>query len=174
MPKTGNATARVRSFPPFVTAGSRLLVLGSMPGVASLQAQRYYAHPRNLFWPFVADALGFEPALPYDDRVRRLGDAGIAIWDVLESCERTGSLDASIARHSVRANDFRALFAAYPGIGRVVFNGAAAEGLFRRHVLPGLDRPDLSLIGLPSTSPANASMTREQKLAAWRAALRPA
>ena len=167
-------TPRVSSFPPFASARSRLLILGSMPGVASLQAQRYYAHPRNLFWPFVGDALGFDAALPYGDRVQRLEDAGIAIWDVLESCERPGSLDASIARESMRVNDFKALFAAYPGISRVAFNGATAQALFRRHVLPGLDRVDLSLVGLPSTSPANASITREQKLAAWRAALRPA
>jgi double-stranded uracil-DNA glycosylase len=168
------ARPRVNSFPPLASDRSRRLILGSMPGVASLQAQRYYAHPQNLFWPFVGDALGFDPALPYVDRVMRLDDAGIAIWDVLESCERPGSLDSAIASASLRINDFNRLLADHPGIGCVLFNGASAESFFRRHVLPGLERKDLSLIGLPSTSPANASIPRATKLAAWRAALRPA
>ena len=170
---------RVESFPPVLADGAHSLILGSMPGLASLQAARYYAHPRNQFWPFVAEALGFDPALPYDDRLLRLQVAGFALWDVLASCERPGSLDAAIVPGSVRANDFPALFTAHAGIRRVLFNGAAAATLFERHVLPVLDRagparPALERLRLPSTSPANASMSREEKAAAWRAALRPA
>jgi double-stranded uracil-DNA glycosylase len=170
---------RIESFPPVISAGAQTLILGSMPGVASLQAARYYAHPQNQFWPIVGEVLGFDPALPYQDRLARLQIAGFALWDVLESCERPGSLDAAIAPSTLRTNDFTALFAAHPGLRRVLFNGASAESIFLRHVLPVLDlpasgMPAFRLLRLPSTSPANASVSRQKKFAAWRAALRPA
>jgi len=168
--RNANARARVLSFAPVVDARAQVLVLGSMPGVASLQADRYYAHPRNLFWPILGAIVGFEPALPYEARIARLGDAGIALWDVAGECVRPGSLDARIEAGSVVPNDIAALLAAHPGITRVRFNGAAAEALFRRHVLPTLS-PAPDLLRLPSTSPAHASMGFEAKLAAWRAGL---
>lgn len=162
--------ARVRSFAPVADAGARVLVLGSMPGVASLGAAQYYAHPRNLFWPIMGSLLGFDAGLPYAQKMRHLGAAGIALWDVIGECVRPGSLDTRIDARSVVPNDIGVLLACRPSITRIRFNGAAAEALFRRHVAPGLAAtPDLQR--LPSTSPAHAAMGFEAKLAAWRAGL---
>lgn len=157
--------------PPVAAAGARILILGSMPGQASLAAGRYYAHPRNAFWPIMGALFGAAPELPYVERLQRLTAAGIALWDVIASCERRGSLDADIVPGSVRANDFAAFFAAHPGIARLYFNGAAAETAFRRHVLPQL-LPQLAGSlppgrRLPSTSPAHAARGYAEKLAAW-------
>lgn len=164
---------RVRSFPPVADpATAHTLILGSMPGVASLAAGRYYAHPRNQFWPIMAALFGAGPELAYDARLLALKRAGIALWDVLESCERPGSLDADIDARTAQANDFAAFFDAHPLITRVAFNGGTAERMFRRDVMHRL-RP-LELLRLPSTSPAHAGMRAEDKLARWRAALQPA
>ena len=161
---------RLRSFPPVADpATAHTLILGSMPGVASLAAGRYYAHPRNQFWPIMGALFGAGPELPYEARLQALMRAGIALWDVLESCQRPGSLDADIDLRSAQANDFVEFFAAHPGIRRVAFNGGTAERLFRRDIVPQL-RP-LELIRLPSTSPAHAGLPAERKLAAWQAAL---
>lgn len=163
---------RVRCFPPVADPDTaRILILGSMPGVASLAAQRYYAHPRNQFWPIMGALFGAGPDLPYAERLRVLTGAGVALWDVLESCERTGSLDAAIDVRSAQANDFAAFFNAHPGIARVVFNGGTAEKHFRRDVMPHVRT--LDLLRLPSTSPAHAGMAAHEKLALWRAALQP-
>ncbi len=142
-----------------------------MPGEASLAAGQYYAHPRNQFWPILGALLGFDAGMPYERRVRAVRAAGIAVWDVLHSCERPGSLDSRIVRDSIEPNDFAALFARCRGIRRVCFNGAMAEESFRRHVLPSLDAGGLEFVRLPSTSPANASMSAARKLEAWRRAL---
>ncbi|MEN1679453.1 MAG: DNA-deoxyinosine glycosylase [Planctomycetota bacterium] len=164
-------TMKARSFPPIAAPDARLLILGSMPGVASLEAGEYYAHPRNAFWPIMGELFGARPELPYAERCRRLQASGVAVWDVLRECRREGSLDSAIDRGSEVANDFRSLFHRCPRIVRVSFNGQKAEAAFRRHVLPGLD-PALSvrltLIRLPSTSPAHAGRSSEQKLAEWR------
>lgn len=161
---------RIRSFAPIVDIRSRVLVLGSMPGVASLDADRYYAHPRNLFWPITGALFGFDPTLPYEARLACLGANGVALWDVAGECVRPGSLDARIEAGSVVANDIGGLLARYPDIARIRFNGAAAEALFRRHVSQTLD-PVPDLLRLPSTSPAHAALGFEAKLAAWRAGL---
>ena len=158
-----------RGFPPVATAAARVLILGSLPGQASLQAGQYYAHKQNAFWRIMGDLLGAGPALPYAQRLERLGAAGIALWDVIAACERVGSLDSAIVSSSVCANDFPVFFAAHPGIGRVFFNGGAAESGFRRYVLPELSRTDLQLLRLPSTSPAHATRRYAEKLAAWSA-----
>ncbi|MCD9006341.1 DNA-deoxyinosine glycosylase [Luteimonas sp. XNQY3] len=160
----------VHSFAPVVDARARVLVLGSMPGVVSLDAGRYYAHPRNLFWPIVGALFGFDPALPYADRLARLQAHGVALWDVAAECVRPGSLDARIEAGSVVPNDIAGLLAQYRGITRIRFNGAAAETLFRRHVSP-LPDPAPDLRRLPSTSPAHAAMDFEAKRSAWRAGL---
>lgn len=157
----------IRSFPPVAAPDARRLILGSMPGEASLNAGQYYAHPRNAFWRIMGDLLGAGPALPYPARLARLTAAGIALWDVVADCERRGSLDAAIVRESVQANDFRHFFVEHPGIEQVFFNGTAAEKLFRRHVLPGLDGVPIELHRLPSTSPAHAARGYADKLAAW-------
>ena len=111
------------------TPQARVLVLGSMPGAISLRQGRYYAHPRNAFWPIAAEILGFDPALDYALRLERLTQAGVALWDVLQGCEREGSLDADI-RNAV-PNDF-AGFRAHPRLRRVCLNGGKAASLFRR------------------------------------------
>ncbi len=157
----------LQGFPPIIAAGARILILGNMPGVASLNAQQYYAHPRNTFWPIAAELFGFDPAAPYDDRVTALTEAGVAVWDVLRSCRRVGSLDAAVQRDSMVANNFGDLFTTYPTISRVWFNGAAAERNYRR--LVAVEQP-LSYATLPSTSPAH-TLRFEDKLAVWREAL---
>jgi TDG/mug DNA glycosylase family protein len=160
---------RIRSFAPIARRDARVLILGSMPGVASLAANRYYAHPHNAFWPILAELLGFDRSLSYARRAAALKKRGIAVWDVLHSCEREGSLDTRIEAES--ANDFEAFFRAHPRVTRVYFNGAKAEASFRRHVLPRL-RTALRYTRLPSTSPAHAGLPFRRKLAAWRAILR--
>lgn len=164
----------VRSFPPLEAPNARALVLGSMPGAASLAAGRYYAHPQNRFWPIMGELVGAGPDLDYPARVAALGTAGIALWDVLAQCEREGSLDSAIRDDTAVANDFAGFLARHRRVRAVLFNGAKAEQSFRRFVAPGLARPDLALVRLPSTSPANASQRAEAKLAAWREALRAA
>ncbi|QLQ24531.1 MAG: DNA-deoxyinosine glycosylase [Dechloromonas sp.] len=159
-------TGHARGFPPIAAPGARILILGSMPGQASLAAGQYYAHPRNAFWPIMGALLGFAPALPYPERAVRLAAAGVALWDVLHACTRPGSLDTAIDRDSAEPNDFAAFFAAQPGIRHVFFNGSAAAALFRRHdQLP----PGAAGTRLPSTSPAHAGRNFADKLAAWQA-----
>lgn len=161
------STAAV-SFPPLADHHARVLILGSMPGIASLQAGQYYAHPRNAFWPIMARLLGFDVAIPYPEKVATLKSAGIALWDVLQSCQRSGSLDAAIEPASIVANDLPAFLQAHPGIERLYFNGATAETCFRRHVVRTLPAGAPSGQRLPSTSPAHAALSFDQKLAAWR------
>ena len=163
----------VRSFPPIAAPGARVLLLGSMPGEASLAAKCYYAHERNAFWPIMGSLLGFDPHLPYSQRVAVIQAADIAVWDVLQSCRRVGSLDANIDKESLVANDFPAFLAEHPRISHVFFNGGTAETCFRRHVLPRLDASKLSLTRLPSSSPANASYSFARKLAEWRVIMEP-
>ncbi len=164
--------AAVQGFAPVAGDGARVLVLGSMPGVASLRQGQYYAHPRNAFWPLAARIFGFDPGLDYGGRLRALQANGVALWDVLQACERPGSLDADIRRDTLVPNDFEAFLAVRPTILRVCFNGAKAAAMFRRHVLPVLPADSLQFFELPSTSPAHAAASFEQKLAAWEPALR--
>jgi hypoxanthine-DNA glycosylase len=156
-----------RGFSPIARPDARILILGSMPGQASLAAGQYYAHPRNAFWPIMATLLGFDPALPYPERATKLTAAGIALWDVLHACSRPGSLDSAIDHASAEANDFTAFFATHPQIGHIFFNGTAAAMLFRRHC-PEQTRT-LHVARLPSTSPAHAGRNFADKLAAWQA-----
>ena len=139
-----------------------------MPGAASLKAKQYYAHPQNGFWPIMGQLLGFDPSAPYRRRERALKAARIAVWDVLRSCVRPGSLDARIKLET--ANDFAAFFRAHPRLRHVFFNGAKAEASYRRHVqIPSGGA--IRYARLPSTSPAHASLSAARKLAAWRAIL---
>lgn len=161
--------SQVSGFPPVVGSDPRVLILGSMPGKASLEQQQYYAHPRNAYWPIMGALFGAGPELPYAERLRRLTDSGIALWDVLESCFRPGSLDSSIDDTSTRPNDFAALFAHHRAIRHIFFNGQKAANLFRRKVSSGLPGGvgQLELRTLPSTSPAHASRSYAEKLQAW-------
>jgi TDG/mug DNA glycosylase family protein len=157
----------LQGLPPIASPASRVLILGSMPGAASLAAGQYYAHPRNRFWPLLGDLLGFDPALPYAARVRALKSAGIALWDVIGACHRPGSLDARIDPRSIVVNDFAAFFACHRQLTTVCFNGATAAASFRRLALPTVATRALDYHSLPSTSPANASIPDARKRAAW-------
>jgi len=161
---------RIRGFPPLIGTESRVLILGSMPGVASLDAHQYYAHPRNAFWPIMQTLLGIPANLTYEARCKALISSGIALWDVLQSCAREGSLDADIQADSIVANDFRSVFSTHPGITRVYFNGSTAEQAFRRHVQPTLPPENLPAHRqrLPATSPAHAALRLDDKITAWR------
>ena len=157
---------RLNSFPPVADRNARILILGSMPGQRSLEAQQYYAHPHNTFWKIMGELVGAHPHLPYEQRLEMLKRKGIALWDVLRTCERQGSLDADI-RHEV-ANDFTGFFAKHPLITHLYFNGAKAEQSFRKFVSGKQTLPQLSSQRLPSTSPAYTGMTYEKKLQAWK------
>lgn len=146
-----------------------MLILGSMPGQASLEAQAYYAHPRNAFWPVMGTLLDFDPALEYALRCTALLACEVAVWDVLSACRRQGSLDSAIEPDSLEVNDFGLFFQQYPRIRQVFFNGQKAAALFRRRVSGSLHSGlELQLTTLPSTSPAHAAMAFEEKLAAWQ------
>ena len=160
------AAGSVRCFAPVAGTGARLLILGSMPGLESLRAGQYYAHPRNAFWPIIAGLTGIAHDAPYAQRLRALRARGIALWDVLAACTRPGSLDSAIDAGSVTVNDLRGFLRQHPQIRDVLFNGAAAERFFLRHVAPGLD-PGLRLTRLPSTSPAHATRSRDEKRRQW-------
>ena len=148
---------------PVIGPAPRLLILGSFPGEASLAQARYYAHPRNRFWPILGALLDEPlPELAYEARLERLKARRIALWDVLGACRREGSLDAAI--RDARGNDFEALLAAMPGLGAVAFNGATAA-----RAEPAFAARGLSTFRLPSTSPAHAALSHEAKLARWSA-----
>lgn len=164
---------RVHSFEPIEHKNAEVLILGSMPGQLSLTAGQYYAHPRNVFWRITSELLHFDAASAYDVRVQALKSARIALWDVLQSCTREGSLDAMIENDTLTANDFQTFFRKHKKIKYVFFNGATAEACYRRHVLRDVDFGSISYVRLPSTSPAHASMSFARKLAAWQVILRP-
>ena len=158
----------IQSFAPIAKSNAQRVILGSIPGIASLTASEYYAHPRNLFWRIIADLLNKPPLIDYPSKIQTLYSAQIALWDVMQSCHRLGSLDAAINKDSIVANDFNNFFKTHPHIQQVFFNGTAAEQAFRRLVLPSLTTQTLILQKLPSTSPAHAAMSYSQKLACWR------
>lgn len=159
------AQERLTGFPLLFGPNARFLILGSFPSTASLAAQQYYAHRQNQFWKILGMILRKPlPELDYASRTQAVLDAGIAIWDVYASCERAGSLDSVI--RNPRLNDFAGLQKSAPAIRRVLFNGQT----------PGRFAPALSALGyetriMPSTSPANAGLSYERKLAIWRDAL---
>ena len=159
------------SFAPIVGRTPRVLVLGSMPGVRSLAEQRYYAHPHNRFWRVMAEVCGLDAGAPYARRVAQLKRCGIALWDVLAHCERSGSLDGAIVRESEVPNDVAGLLAKHRSIGAVALNGGKAALAFAQHVVPALDegvRARVAVLKMPSTSPANASVPVVKKVEAWR------
>lgn len=164
---------RVHSFEPIEDRNSEVLILGSMPGRVSLTAGEYYAHPRNVFWRIISELLQFDATSAYERRVQALKSARIALWDVLRSCTREGSLDAMIENDTLTANDFRTFFRTHKGIKYVFFNGAKAEACYRRHVLCEIDYGSIRYSRLPSTSPANASVSFARKLKAWQVILKP-
>ena len=164
---------RIEGFPPISRSDSRILILGSMPSRESLLQQRYYAHPRNGFWPIVCELFG-ENSPDYAQRTELLKSRGVAVWDVLQACFRSSSLDSDIDDSTIVTNDFAAFLQKHRQIDRVFFNGAKAESVYLRHVIPGLPTTceHIKLQRLPSTSPANAGMTLAQKRHAWKAILK--
>jgi hypoxanthine-DNA glycosylase len=162
---------RLQGFPPVVDDDARVLILGSFPSALSLATHQYYANPRNAFWPITGALFGFESTAPYEERLAALRSHGIALWDVLQGCRRAGSADSAIDPKSLVVNDFAQLFADYPGIVRVYFNGAKAAELYRRLADPADPAHHaagrLECRRLPSTSPAHAVRT-DTKLAAWQ------
>jgi hypoxanthine-DNA glycosylase len=162
MAPTVGPVATLQGLPPVVSPHTRLLILGSFPGVASLQAQQYYAHPRNQFWPIVGRLLGQDlAALPYTQRLDAVREAGVGIWDTYAACEREGSLDSAI--RAAQFNDFGLLIPTLPGLRGIAHNGGESARARRFTAAWGVP-----VFTLPSTSPAHASRSFEQKLAAWR------
>ncbi len=161
MPSDG----RLQGLPPVLAADARVLVLGSFPGAASLQAQQYYAHPRNQFWPLLGALWGQDlHRWPYAQRLSELQRRGVGLWDVYASCLRQGSLDTAIREPAF--NDFASLRQRAPGLRAVLHNGAESARAARHLTALGY-----TLQRLPSTSPAHARWSFEQKLQAWRDAL---
>lgn len=158
----------IQSFAPVEDGNARMLVLGSMPGKASLAAGQYYAHPRNLFWQIMGKILGFHPDVSYQERLTALKANRIALWDVLASCERVTSLDAGIVSDSETVHDFATFFNEHRRISDVFFNGRKAEQTFLKKVKPFLESRCPALHLLPSTSPAYAALSYQEKLDAWR------
>ncbi|OOZ41154.1 DNA-deoxyinosine glycosylase [Solemya elarraichensis gill symbiont] len=160
------------SFPPLIGDQPKVLILGSMPGIKSLQEQQYYAHPRNAFWHIMGELFGAGFNLPYNQRLEILKQHHIALWDVLGYCEREGSLDSSIESGSEVPNAIPELLQEHHGIRRVLLNGGKAASAFRKHILPSLPAThDYRIVQMPSTSPAHARMSQAEKLAVWREAL---
>lgn len=161
--------AQIKGFLPLLTENPQLIILGTMPSVASLKQSFYYAHPRNAFWPIMERHFGI--SLTSDEEKRLcLNNNRILLWDVLARCERSGSLDSAIK--SPQANDFESLFRSYPDLKRVVFNGQKAFQLFKKQVLNQQKLPqNLQFLVMPSTSPANARLTLEDKWLKWQAVL---
>jgi len=159
----------LHSFGPIADLSAQILILGSMPSVKSLQKQQYYAHPQNSFWWIMAQLCGFENVQSYAERVSMVKKSGVAVWDVLAQCERQGSLDSKIERASERANDLPAFFSQHKYIKLIGFNGMKARQIFYRHFSQNLlDSYSINNVLLPSTSPANAGQTKQQKHQTWQ------
>lgn len=157
-------TERLQGLPPVIARGTRLVVLGSFPGAASLRARQYYAHPRNHFWPILSALWGLDlAALPYAARLAELRRRGLGLWDVYAACRRAGSLDSAI--EAAELNDLASLRRRAPGLRAVAHNGGESARAMRLTRALGVP-----VWRLPSTSPANASWSFERKCAAWHQA----
>ena len=163
-------TKTLECFQPLTSNNARILILGSMPGTASLEANQYYAHPRNAFWPIMQHITNVDANADYKDRLHGLQKIGIDLWDVIANCERKGSLDADIKKESICINDFATYFAQSKRLELLALNGGKAFSLFKKHVLP-ITPKHIKVIQLPSTSPAYASMCFNEKKDHWLQAL---
>ena len=151
------------SFAPLVDGGTRILILGSLPGEASLAAAQYYAHPRNQFWRLVGAVIGVDLAtMDYEARLAVLRDHHIGLWDSIGSATRPGSLDTAI--RDVEANPLASLVATLPALRCVAFNGAKSANI---GALQLAGAGDFALLRLPSSSPAHAALSFDDKLAQW-------
>ena len=158
----GDLSACLSGLPPVIARHTRLILLGSFPGAASLAAGQYYAHPRNQFWPLLSALWGEDlTVLPYAARLQRLRAHGLGLWDVIAECRREGSLDSAI--RDARLNDLAGLRRRAPQLQAVAHNGGASARAMGVTAALGL-----AVYRLPSSSPAHASWSFERKLAAWR------
>lgn len=159
---------------PLYHPDAKILILGSMPGQASLDCQQYYGHPRNQLWPLLQQLFGIDSGLEYASRCQQALDAGIALWDVIGNCQRQGSLDSAIVGNSIRFNPLFEFCQQLPELQQIWLNGGKAAQSFRQYQRqqPAL-WPDktINVHVLPSTSPAHASLTFANKLQLWRQAL---
>lgn len=160
-----NENALITGLEPIGNMNPKILILGTFPGKKSLEQQQYYANRRNLFWECMACICRVESNQEYEDWFRILDERGICVWDVLKSCTREGSQDKRITNG--KTNNFKT-FLARSNSRAIFFNGRKAEKLFRRYVVPELDVLPPTMEYLPSTSPANAGMTEDEKLSEWR------
>jgi len=161
-------TERMKSsagFPPIAGADANILILGSLPGQKSLLAGQYYAHQQNAFWRIMAEVFGVEG--DYSERCRQLIASRVAVWDVLASSVRAGSMDVDIQIKTAQANDFAGFLSNHPQIERIGFNGQKAEQLFRKLVVPEYKGLMPELVSLPSSSPAYAAISFDKKLKIW-------
>lgn len=158
----------IKSFPPVAEDNPKILILGSMPGVESLRLQQYYAYKYNSFWYIMGKLFQFDSNIDYESKKKHLIKNKVALWDVLKTCERSGSLDTSIKNHTIMINDFKSFFKKHKTIQYIFFNGTRASTEFTKKVLPSIKSNTIKeFIKLPSTSPAMASLTKEQKLSKW-------
>lgn len=159
---------------PVVDANSRVLILGTLPGDESIRQRQYYANPSNRFWLLLAGSFGAQVGNSYSERLRFLEKHRVALWDVLESAERAGSKDSAIA--NPKPNDFDDLFARFPGLQRVAFNGTKAAALWRKHIQPrtGVPHESFAIVTLPSSSgaPGRHVLPDHEKLIRWQEFLR--
>lgn len=161
-----------QAFEPIIGETPRVLILGSMPSQLSLASSQYYGNPNNAFWWIMGEVFGFDAQASYLQRCEALKGSGIAVWDVIERCHRPGSLDSDIDKASVQANNFAAFFASHPSITSCLFNGQASQKLFNQHMGKSfLEHLDIHSECLPSTSPAHASISRDQKFEVWKPVL---
>lgn len=162
----------ITGFEPIAVPDATVLILGTLPSVLSLEKHEYYGNPQNAFWRVMGELFDAGPELPYADRSQRLGRRGIAIWDVLQSAARRGSMDTAIEFDSATPNDFRAFYDAHPKLELVCFNGKKAAELYERLVVRQgkgsiVPADNKAMRTLPSTSPAHASMTFAEKVRHW-------
>ena len=169
-PGPEDTTLHSLGFKPVASSDAQVLVLGTLPGPASLEKRQYYAQSRNAFWPIMGELFGAAPDLAYRERLQQLRQTGVGLWDVCHSAYREGALDASIDPGSIVPNDLGRFLRTHTAIRLICFNGQTAGKLYRKLVLPGLaeTQRDISCETLPSTSPAYAAMRFEQKLTRWQ------
>lgn len=160
---------RLQGLLPIVGSAARVLILGSFPSETSLQQQQYYAHPRNQFWHIMECLFGIARGNPYPQRCQQLVEHDIALWDVLQSCQRQGSMDSKIRTPEV--NDLAGFYKRYGRVSAVFWNGAAAEKYYRE-IVGMVTKPvgqTFTAVRLPSSSPANATISLSGKVAQWKA-----
>lgn len=161
----------IQSFQLEAGTAPEILVLGSIPGVASLEAVQYYAHPRNAFWPIMADAFQFDVSEPYEKRLEYLLSNRVALWDVLGRCRRQGSLDSAIEKDSIEVNPIGEFVEQHSSVSKILLNGGKAASEFKKNFSTLMSQDYLKIIDLPSTSPAYAAMPFSEKRKRWHQAL---